>query len=240
MLLAVLTFSRNAMWLRDSANQILSYLPVLRPSLEPNSLAALFRGVINAHSRYIKFSPYCHAYQPLPESGIPLTTNGAFHQNKVNPPYDPKKTFDCKWELDSLASFLQLSSNYFNTTGDLGPFEKYKWVDTVEVILNAVDAMRVGTYSADGEDKTTPADGSGLTNSGHVNPIGYTMLGYTNRATETNSNDGYGNPVTGYTGMIRSTFRPSDGQSLFADSFPVSVLTVVQTQQYFNSSFLLI
>jgi len=229
MLLAVLTFSRNAMWLRDSANQILSYLPVLRPSPEPNSLAALFRGVINAHSRYIKFSPYCHAYQPLPESGIPLTTNGAFHQNKVNPPYDPKKTFDCKWELDSLASFLQLSSNYFNATGDLGPFEKYTWVDTVEVILDAVDAMRVGTYSADGEDKTR----SRLTNSGHVNPIGYT-----NRATETNSNDGYGNPVTGHTGMIRSTFRPSDGQSLFADSSPVSVLTVVQTQQYFNSSFL--
>lgn len=138
------------MWLRDSANQILSYLPVLRPSFDPNSLAALFRGVINAHSRYIKISPYCHAFQPLPESKIVGGINHAYYRNKVNPSYDRTKTFDCKWELDSLASFMQLSSAYYTATGDLGLFEKYTWVDTIHVILNAVDAMRTGTYTADG------------------------------------------------------------------------------------------
>ena len=148
------------MWLRDSANQILSYLPVLRASSEPNSLAALFRGVINVHSRYIKITPYCHAFQPPPESKLPLPSNGAYHRNKVHAfgkfGYDQKKTFDCKWELDSLASFLQLSSEYYNATRDMGPFEKYQWVDTVEVILKAVEAMRTGTYTPDGE-----ATGSG-------------------------------------------------------------------------------
>lgn len=202
---------RNAMWIRDSANQILSYLPVLQPSTEPNSLAALFRGVINAHSRYIKFSPYCHAYQPLPESGVKGETNGAYYKNKLNKPYDKAKTFDCKWELDSLASFLQLSSDYYNVTRDLGPFIKYTWVDTVEVILNAVDAMRVGTYTTDGK----------------VGPSGYTMVGQTNRASETTWNDGIGNPVTRGTGLIRSTFRPSDDATIFQFLIPSNMMFAV-------------
>ena len=37
------------------------------------------------------------------------------------------------------------------------------------------------------------------------------MKGQTDRATETTSNNGLGNPVI-YTGMVRSTFRPSDGK----------------------------
>lgn len=142
------------MWLRDSANQILSYLPVLQASEDPDSLAALFRGVINVQSRYIKITPYCHAFQPPPESGIDLESNGAYTKNTVHifgkQGYDQKKTFDCKWELDSLASFLQISSDYYNVTGDIRPFEKYQWVETVEVILAAAEAMRTGTYTPDG------------------------------------------------------------------------------------------
>ena len=192
------------MWLRDSANQILSYAPVLKASSSDDSLAALFRGVINAQSRYIKISPYCHAYQPFPESKLQLQRNGAFHLNTVFPAYNPAKTFDCKWELDSLASFLQLSATYYNITGDIDPYEKYTWLETVEIILDAVDAMRVGTYSPDGQ----------------VIEPGYKMYGQTNRATETTSNNGHGNPVTSHTGMIRSTFRPSDDATIFQFLIP--------------------
>lgn len=42
------------------------------------------------------------------------------------------------------------------------------------------------------------------------------MKGQTDRATETTSNNGMGNPVI-HTGMVRSTFRPSDGR--FSDSY---------------------
>lgn len=140
----------NAMWLRDSANQVLSYLPLLEPSQSPRSIAALFRGIINLQSRYIKISPYCHAFQPPLESGIPLGTNYAYYRNKVNPPYDSSKTFDCKWELDSLASFLHTSSEYYNATGDMDPFTKYSWVKTIRVILDAVGYMQTGTYTPDG------------------------------------------------------------------------------------------
>lgn len=94
--------------------------------------------------------------------------------------YNTDKTYDCKWELDSLASFLQISSEYHNATGDIGPFEKYTWVDTVEVILYAAEAMRTATYTADG----------------HIAESGYTMVGKTDRATETTSNNGLGNAIT--------------------------------------------
>ncbi|KAL8746177.1 MAG: hypothetical protein Q9190_001760, partial [Brigantiaea leucoxantha] len=203
----VITGDINAMWLRDSANQVLSYLPLLKASSAPKSIAALFRGIINLHSRYIKITPYCHAFQPPPESGIPLGTNGAYYRNKVYPPYDSSKTFDCKWELDSLASFLQISSEYYNVTGDLGPFSKYQWVETVEVILEAVEAMRTATYTEDGQ----------------IAPSGYTMTGQTNRATETTSNNGLGNPVK-WTGMIRSTFRPSDDATIHQFLIPSNMM----------------
>ncbi|KAF6220277.1 hypothetical protein HO133_003409 [Letharia lupina] len=180
----------------DSANQILSYLPVLQASEDPNSLAALFRGVINVQSRYIKITPHCHAFQPPPESGINVEFNGAYTMNTVRMfgklGYDQKKT---------------ISSDYYNATGDIGPFEKYLWMDTVEVILAAAEAMRTATYTPDG----------------HIAPSGYTMKGKTDRATETTSNDGIGNPVI-YTGMVRSTFRPSDDATIFQYLIPSNMM----------------
>lgn len=196
------------MWLRDSANQILSYLPLLTASSSPGSLAALFRGVINAQSRYIKITPYCHAFQPPWESQIPLESNHAYYRNTVYPPYNQQLTFDCKWELDSLASFLQISHDYFNRTGDIKPFRDYSWVETIRVILAAADGMRTGTYNEDGT----------------IAPSGYTMTGQTDRATETTSNNGLGNPVTADTGLIRSTFRPSDDASIFQFLIPSNMM----------------
>lgn len=210
----VITGDIDAMWLRDSASQVYSYLPLLEPSTEPNSLASLWRGLINSHSRYIIISPYCHSFQPPPESGIPPTTNGAYRLNKPIPPYEPELVFDCKWELDSLASFLQISTAYYTRTGDLAFFGKYSWVDAVQAAVDASAAMRLGTYDEEG----------------HVLDSAWKFTGYTNRGSETLTNDGLGNPVK-ENGMVRSAFRPSDDACIFQLLTPSNMMFAAYLEQ---------
>lgn len=160
----VITGDIDAMWLRDSASQIYSYVSLLEPSTDPNSLASLWRGMINSHARYIIISPYCHSFQPPTESGVKPTHNGAYSQNNPQPPYNPQLVFDCKWELDSLASFLQISTAYFEKTGDVKFFEKYNWIEAVKAAVDAAGAMRLGTYAEDGKVEKSAWTFTGWTN----------------------------------------------------------------------------
>ena len=203
----VITGDIDAMWLRDSASQIYSYLPLLEASSDPDSLASLWRGVINLHARYIIISPFCHSFQPPPESGLPPSRNDAYTQNHPNPPYDPVLVFDCKWELDSLASFLQISTAYYQRTDDLAFFQKYNWVSAVEAAVNAAGSMRLGTYSKEGK----------------VEHSAWTFTGWTNRGSETLTNNGLGNP-TKENGMVRSAFRPSDDACIYQLFVPSNMM----------------
>ncbi|TLD28201.1 hypothetical protein PspLS_04177 [Pyricularia sp. CBS 133598] len=203
----VITGDIDAMWLRDSASQVYSYLPLLEADKSPDSLASLWRGLINSHSRYIITSPYCHSFQPPAESGIPPTHNGALKNNNPQPGYDPRFVFDCKWELDSLASFLQISAAYHQRTGDLAFFGRYRWADAVRAAVDAAAAMTLGTYAADGK----------------VEKSAWTFTGWTNRGTETLTNNGLGNP-TRANGMVRTAFRPSDDATIFQLLVPANMM----------------
>lgn len=208
----IVTGDIDAMWLRDSASQLYSYLHFLSPESSSvgsslNSLNSLWRGLINSHSRYIIISPYCHSFQPPPESGIPPTVNGAYHHNNPRPAYDPAEVFDCKWELDSLASFLQVSSGYYERTKDLAFFARYNWVDAVKAAVDASAAMTVGTYDEEGR----------------VLPSAWTFTGWTNRGSETLTNDGLGNPSK-TNGMVRTAFRPSDDATIFQFLVPANMM----------------
>lgn len=190
----LITGDINAMWLRDSTNQLLSYLSFLSPDSSHSSLASLYRGAINLQARYLLTSPYCNSFQPPPESGLPPSNNSAAGSDTVHPSYNPNSVFECKYELDSLASFLQVSSAYFSKTDDSRFFSRYQWVDALRSVIHTAKSMMTPTYDAEGRVLTSP----------------YTFTRQTTRSTETLANDGVGSPVARDTGLVRSAFRPSD------------------------------
>jgi uncharacterized protein len=192
------TDASQAMWLRDSANQMQSYLTLLTANTSTTSLASLYRGVINLQSRYILLAPHCNSFQPPVESGLPPTQNQALPDD-FTPPVANTTVFECKYELDSLAAFLEISTNYYQATNDIDFFRKFQWVDAVNAILETTQALLVGTYASNGS----------------VNPSPYTWMRTTTSGTETLDNEGRGNPVQEGTGLVRSAFRPSDDAYVF-------------------------
>ncbi|KAK4205503.1 hypothetical protein QBC40DRAFT_320377 [Triangularia verruculosa] len=209
----IITGDINAMWLRDSANQLQSYLPLLSPSPDFNSLASLFRGAINLQARYLLTSPYCNSFQPPPESNLPPSPNPAADNDIVFPEYDPNKVFECKYELDSLASFLQLSTNYHEATHDSSFFSKFHWAKAAKTVLETAKNMTTPTLDPDTNRPLVPQP--------------YTFTRKTTRSTETLANDGIGHPAAAGTGLVRSAFRPSDDSTTYQFLIPSNMLLCV-------------
>lgn len=195
------------MWLRDSANQMRSYKSLLKASDSADSLASLFRGTINLQARYILRNPYCNAFQAPTESGLPPESNGYAETDQVKPPFNTSFVFECKYELDSISAFLQLSSDYYDKTQDADFFGKFQWVNAVKTILDTAEGLLVGTYADDGS----------------VNESPYTFQRQSTAATETLANSGAGNPVKGGTGLVRSAFRPSDDATIYQLFIPANM-----------------
>ncbi len=185
-----------------------SYLPVLKASKDSQSIAYLYRGVINLQARYLLTSPYCNSFQPPAESGIPPAVNGAAANDNVTPPYSESSVFECKYELDSLAAFLEVSTNYYGATQDLAFFGKFRWIAAVQAVMTTATAMMTPTYGPDGTLLASP----------------YKFTRLTTRATETLANDGLGSPVASGTGLIRSAFRPSDDSTVFQLFIPANMM----------------
>ena len=201
------------MWLRDSANQMQSYRSLLNADTDASSssndtIASLFRGVINLQSRYLLSNPFCNSFQPPSESGLPPSINGASTNDVVTPSYSNTTVYECKYELDSLAAFLQISTDYYTATNDLAFFSKYSWISAIQTVLNTAQSMTVPTYAANG----------------NVNALPYIFQRLTTTASETLDNKGTGNPVQNGTGLIRSAFRPSDDACIFEFFIPANMM----------------
>lgn len=106
-----------------------------------------------------------------------------------------------KWEIDSLCYPLRLAYHYWQVTGDDSIFDE-QWLQAIQAILRTFrDQQRKSSKGA------------------------YQFQRKTERALDTMTNDGWGNPVKGV-GLIASSFRPSDDATTFQFLIPSNFFAV--------------
>ena len=107
----IITGDIDAEWLRDSTNQVLPYMSLLRT--DP-PLSDLVCGLIRRQSRNIIHDPYANSFNP--------NATGVGHQDDRRKPKMTAEVFEGKWELDSLAAAMKLAWHYYNATQDSACF----------------------------------------------------------------------------------------------------------------------
>ncbi|PYH41567.1 glycoside hydrolase family 125 protein [Aspergillus saccharolyticus JOP 1030-1] len=205
----IVTGDISAEWLRDSTNQLTGY-QALAPK-DP-ALHNLILGAINTQVEYVIQSPYCNAFQPPSASGIQPSSSS--QQDTVTPPYNSSVVFECKYELDSLANFLALGTQFHAATNST-QFLTPRWYRALDTLLRVLDAQSQPTF--------TPAH-QFVTNE-------YTFQRQTTLGTETLVLAGVGNPLNRGTGLIRSAFRPSDDATILGFFIPPNAMMAVQLQR---------
>lgn len=106
-----------------------------------------------------------------------------------------------KWEIDSLCYPLRLAYHYWQVTGDASIFDE-QWLKAIQAILQTFrDQQRKDSKGS------------------------YQFQRKTERALDTMTNDGWGNPVKGV-GLIVSSFRPSDDATTFQFLIPSNFFAI--------------
>ncbi|KAL6306634.1 Six-hairpin glycosidase-like protein [Sparassis latifolia] len=202
----IITGDITAQWLRDTGNQFAQYHSLL--SMDPE-LATLVKAVINNEARYVSQYPYCGAFQPPPESGLSPTVNGYAIDVLVNPPVDNQTVFECKYELDSLCSFMKLSRSYYQATND-SSFINDEWNLAISQILRVIYEQSQATFD-DNFDLVSYYNWTGT--AGSLSPAV--------------NNGGNGEPKA-CTGLVGTSHRPSDDLSTFAYLTPANAMLTVE------------
>lgn len=205
----IVTGDINAEWLRDSQKQIAPYLSLVKSDVK---LQQLFKGAINTQIDYVIAHPYCNAFHPPLESGIDFDLNN--QADIVYPRVNLQTVFECKYEIDSLASFLALSNDYYGVSGDssfLTPF----WFKALTRLLRTLAEQSVPTYDENG----------------HKENNFYVFRRRSDTGTETLNLQGIGNPVNGNTSLIKSAFRPSDDATIFQFFIPGNAFMAVELKK---------
>jgi hypothetical protein len=123
----VITGDIDAMWLRDSTNEVIAYMPF---AAQDDALRAMLHGVVMRQARSVLIDPFANAFNQVP--------NGNGHQDDPRTPPMTKGVFEGKYELDSLAAVLKSSCAYFNATSDASLLAEDDWLSAMERILDTI------------------------------------------------------------------------------------------------------
>ncbi|CAE8686935.1 unnamed protein product [Polarella glacialis] len=205
----IVTGDINAMWLRDSTNQV---LPYMRYAKEDPHLQQLLRGLVNRQVRQIQTDVFANAHNIDRSTGqnpnsYDKTTKpgpGGIPVNAMNP-----LIYERKYELDSLCAFLKLGSEYYAGTADSTPFDS-DWVKAVQLVLSTMRSMQSATQRTDAS--------------------GYFFQRCTSCEPGDTLSHGVGFPGA-FTGLVRSSFRPSDDATQLPFLVPANAMAVVELRR---------
>lgn len=118
----VITGDIDAMWLRDSGQQM---WPYLRFAKDDAKLAELIRSVVRRQFGFMRHDPYANAFYDTARLGEFKNDETAMKPG----------VHERKWEIDSLCYPLRLAHGYWKATGDTSLFDD-SWKRTVRVVLS--------------------------------------------------------------------------------------------------------
>jgi len=111
-----------------------------------------------------------------------------------------------KWEVDGLCYVIRLEYHYWKLTGDNSCFDS-QWFDAMNLIVKTFKEQQRKTSQGP-----------------------YSFMRKTEKASDTQFGNGFGNPIRP-TGMICSTFRPSDDATSYGFLVPSNAFAVVVLRQ---------
>lgn len=134
----VITGDIEALWLRDSTNQVLPYIPY---TTEDVNLQYLIEGLIQRQAKSIIIDPFANSFN--------FNSSNEGHQKDITTPPMKRSVFEGKYEIDSLMAFLKLSYwQYFYDNDSISRFATDKWFLAISNLLDTIETMQyeTGTY----------------------------------------------------------------------------------------------
>jgi len=128
----VITGDIDAMWLRDSTNQVWPYLSFLGTDAE---LRTLIAGLIHRQAACVRLDSYANAFF---QDGT-QESEWASDKTEMRPGVHERK-----YELDSLCAFFRLSCGYWAETSDASCFD-LGWQNAVAAALDTIELEQAGS-----------------------------------------------------------------------------------------------
>lgn len=157
----VITGDINAMWLRDSAAQVMHYV---RFAKEDEQLQEILEGVIARQARLVCIDPYANAFNEKPDG------SGHKDDTKENP-----CVFERKYEVDSLCAPIYLAYHYWKTTGKDIIFTQI-FYNMLEMIVRTFEKEQDHSRSDYYFRRDTDLEIDTLTCDGQGRPVGITGM----------------------------------------------------------------
>jgi meiotically up-regulated gene 157 (Mug157) protein len=129
----VITGDIPALWLRDSANQVMPYVPYVT---EDPALATLVEGLIARQAASVLLDPYANAFN--------YNASGEGHQHDIVTPAMKPAVFESKYEIDSLSAFLKVSYWYWRYSST-SSFMTPDWLSAVDLARSTIETMQADT-----------------------------------------------------------------------------------------------